>query len=283
MFAVRRASGTILDPRAIRASLAAPARHLTGDSYNDDHIVPDFYARRTKGDPSTLLEALNLNPRQFKSKVPTELKDEDGNLVHPSGFVIPTPGDAAATRRPHYDDSNLAAQTAAVQSRVEEEASLVDVTARTRSNRAKVPFEVKGVDGIFVHPSGFVPPTAAHEFKLHQERDSSERQNGNLPGQSSSTSGTPYSAAQDPLLTSSNPRSTATDPEGPHDKKLQERQFVQVRSRSERTIPEPTPLMPGLTDRIMDGGVEASTAPKEGKVLMEERESTLLGQQQQKH
>lgn len=270
MFTIRRASGTILDPRALRASLAAPIRHLTGDSYNDDHIVPDFYARRPKGDPSTLLEALNLsslNPRQFKAKVPTELKDEDGNLVHPSGFVIPTPGDAATHRTPHYDTSNLAAQTAAVASRVEEEASLVDVTARIRSNRGKVPFEVEGVDGIFVHPSGFIPPTAAHEFKLHQERNSSEPQDGNLPNSSSSTSGTPYSAAQDPFLTTSNPRSSATDPEGPRDKKLQESQFVQMRPRSERTIPEPTPLMSTLTDRILDGGVEATTAPKEGKTL----------------
>ncbi|TFY79297.1 hypothetical protein EWM64_g4715, partial [Hericium alpestre] len=47
--------------------------------------------------------------------------------------------------------------------RVNEE-DLEGIAAQLRSRQEKIPFEVVDMDGTVRHPSGFTPPTPAHEF-----------------------------------------------------------------------------------------------------------------------
>ncbi|KAJ7471837.1 hypothetical protein FB451DRAFT_1134587 [Mycena latifolia] len=165
---------------------------FVGHSYNDDHIVPDFYVQRKQAkekkeaedqesqaiekpqlqDTSSLMDHLSdgimsdgivASTRRLASKIPTELFDADGVLVHPSGFVIPTPSHSTSPER-EQRERDLAQQTAAVAERVLEE-DFTDVTAETLTRHGKVPFEVRHQDGTVSHPSGFEPPTAADEFE----------------------------------------------------------------------------------------------------------------------
>ncbi|KAJ6602480.1 hypothetical protein DFH09DRAFT_1019623 [Mycena vulgaris] len=181
------------------SSLPASARSFSssstlfvGHSYNDDHIVPDFYVQRKQAkankeeedgelkasekpvlqDTSSLMDHLSdgimsdeivASTRRLASKIPTELFNADGVLVHPSGFVIPTPAHAPSSERAQRQ-KDLAQQTAAVAERVLEE-DFTEVTAETSSRRGKVPFEVRRPDGTVSHPSGFEPPTAADDFE----------------------------------------------------------------------------------------------------------------------
>ncbi|KAF7986739.1 hypothetical protein HWV62_20304 [Athelia sp. TMB] len=173
-------------------------------SYNEDHVVPDFYMQhkrrknpdandttpptnpptsRSSKEPQTetiieshgsLMDQLSdsilsddlaaSTMRRLKSKTPHEHYNEEGILVHPSGFVIPTPGEAEVPMsEKRVRDINL--QTSAVAERVLEEGDYTDISAHTRLQENKVPYEVIEEDGSVSHPSGFVPPTAAHEFK----------------------------------------------------------------------------------------------------------------------
>lgn len=176
-------------------------RNLGAHSYNEDHIVPDFYLQHkrrknpdtTSNTPPTsspssatsqarqgaaiehsLMEHLSdsilsddivaSTMRRPKAKIPHEHFNEEGVLVHPSGYVIPTPGDAPvpmSEKRPR----DLGKQTAAVAERVLEEGDYSDINAHTRLQDGKVPFEVIEEDGTVSHPSGFVPPTPQHQFK----------------------------------------------------------------------------------------------------------------------
>lgn len=188
--------GAPVGARAFHTSAVARGAH----SYNEDHVVPNFYVKHkrsknpeasaatppssaTSQDPQTeviveshgsLMDQLSdsilsgdlaaSTMRRLKSKTPHEHFNEDGILVHPSGFVIPTPGEAEVPRsEKRIRDINL--QTAAVAERVKEEGSYSDINAHTRLQENKVPYEVIEEDGTVSHPSGFVPPTAAHEFK----------------------------------------------------------------------------------------------------------------------
>ncbi|KAJ7730860.1 hypothetical protein DFH07DRAFT_158656 [Mycena maculata] len=164
-----------------------------GHSYNDDHVVPDFYVQRKQSkankeledeespvvEPPTLQDTPSLmehlsdgilsdeivaSTLRLASKIPMQSSNEDGVLVHPSGFVIPTPADYTFPERKQRE-RDLAQQTAAVAKRVLEEEDLVDVSAETSSRHGKVPFEVRHEDGTVSHPSGFKPPTAADDFE----------------------------------------------------------------------------------------------------------------------
>ncbi|KAH7919671.1 hypothetical protein BV22DRAFT_1074942 [Leucogyrophana mollusca] len=207
---------------------SAYARHPT--SYNEDHIVPDFYIKHkldrkrassiksgatpsttspsatdTKGtevdaveeavhDPhrqttgvkkrkheeaalmqhlsdSILSDELAASTRRLRTKTPVEHYDADGMLVHASGFVVPGAGHASTSdvarskERKRDEESDRAAQTAAVAEAVLE-SDLDHLTmASTRPRSHKVPFEIREPDGTVKHPSGFVPPTPANEFK----------------------------------------------------------------------------------------------------------------------
>ncbi|KAJ7119491.1 hypothetical protein C8R44DRAFT_175979 [Mycena epipterygia] len=190
---------TIPPPGDFPSSIPGSARAFhsssilfVGHSYNDDHIVPDFYvqhkqakAEKEKDDPESktderpqlqdtpslmdhlsdgiLSDEIVASTRRIPSKIPTELVDADGVFVHPSGFVVPTPSQYTSPERTQRD-GGLAQQTAAVAERVLEE-DFTDVTAETSSRRGKVPFEVRCEDGTVSHPSGFVPPTAADDFE----------------------------------------------------------------------------------------------------------------------
>ncbi|KAF8835602.1 hypothetical protein BDN67DRAFT_975097 [Paxillus ammoniavirescens] len=139
--------------------------------------------KRRKHEGSALMEQLSdsilsdevaASTRRLKSKIPVEHYDAEGNLVlHPSGFVVPGPGHsstsdvARAKERERSEDEDRAAQKAAVAERVLESDfdSVHASMASTRPRSHKVPFEVREPDGTVKHPSGFVPPTPANEFK----------------------------------------------------------------------------------------------------------------------
>ncbi|KAF9221098.1 hypothetical protein BS17DRAFT_785905 [Gyrodon lividus] len=123
---------------------------------------------------SILSDEVAASTRRLKSKIPVEHYDAEGNLViHPSGFVVPGPGHsstsnvARAKEMERDEDEDRAAQTAAVAERVlESDLDFVQAAmASTRPRSHKVPFEVREPDGTVKHPSGFVPPTPANEFR----------------------------------------------------------------------------------------------------------------------
>lgn len=232
--------GTLMLPKLTTSGQQARAFHSSAtrpypsESYNEEHIVPNFYikhkkdrkrqadklmkspvtpsttspsatdttgldvaaaeeaahdpARQTKAvkrrkhEESALMEHLSdsilgddlvASTRRLVTKIPVEHYDKDGNLVHPSGFVVPGKGhsstsDAARAKEWARDqDEERAAQTASVAERVlESDFDHVHSTmASTRPRSHKVPFEIREPDGTVKHPSGFVPPTPANEFK----------------------------------------------------------------------------------------------------------------------
>jgi hypothetical protein len=183
--------------RAFHTSLRALGSH----SYNEDHVVPDFYIQhKRRKNPEALDTTPPSNPpssnasqsrqdaaineslmghlsesilsdevaastmRRLKGKIPHEHYNDEGVLVHPSGYVIPTPGEAPNFMSERRSRDNKK-QTAAVAERVQEEGDYTDINAHTRLHNNKVPYEVVEKDGSVSHPSGFVPPTAAHAFR----------------------------------------------------------------------------------------------------------------------
>lgn len=218
----------------VRAFHSSARRPYPSESYNEEHIVPNFYikhkkdrksqadklmkssvtpsttspsatdtaglnvaaaeeaahdptrqtkaVKRRKHEESALMEHLSdsilgddlvASTRRLVTKIPIEHYDKDGNLVHPSGFVVPGKGhsstsDAArAKERSRDEDEERAAQTASVAERVLESDfdHVHSAMASTRPRSHKVPFEIREPDGTVKHPSGFVPPTPANEFK----------------------------------------------------------------------------------------------------------------------
>ncbi|KAJ7902709.1 hypothetical protein B0H14DRAFT_1145066 [Mycena olivaceomarginata] len=170
------------------APSSARAFHSSSTLLDPHNIVPDFYVQHKQAkagrekdaeesdggelqDPPFLMRDLSdgilsdeieASTRRQTSKIPVEF-EADGVIVHPSGFVVPTPSQSASpSREPREGD--VALQTAAVAERVAEE-DLADVTAETSSRKGKVPSEVRLEDGTVSHPSGFEPPTAADEFE----------------------------------------------------------------------------------------------------------------------
>ncbi|KAH7914908.1 hypothetical protein BJ138DRAFT_267947 [Hygrophoropsis aurantiaca] len=207
---------------------SACAHHPT--SYNEDHIVPDFYVKHkqdrnratsnksgstpsttspsatdTQGtgvdsveaavhDPkrqtasvkkrkheeaalmqhlsdSILSDEIAASTRRLRTKTPVEHYDANGMLVHASGYVVPGTGHASSSdvarskEKKRNEERDRAAQTASVAEAVLE-SDLDHLTfASTRPRSHKVPFEIREPDGTVKHPSGFVPPTPANEFK----------------------------------------------------------------------------------------------------------------------
>ena len=162
-------------------STAPESSRISKDQDDPDAVVPTYYVERKKQRDSieerketegSLMYELNAgvlsddiaaSMRRDPRKVPTEFEVDDGVIVHPSGFTVPSPGEAGesmADRRPR----DLAQQTAAVAERVGEE-DYTGVSAQLRTRAEKVPFEVTEMDGTVRHPSGFEPPTPAHEFR----------------------------------------------------------------------------------------------------------------------
>ena len=166
-------------------------------SYNEDHIVPDFYvqhkrrknpdsapeevpialkskARQRSATHESLMENLSDSllsgevaahtMKRLRSKIPHEHYDKDGVLVQASGYVVPSPGEA-----PEYMSEkrkrDLSKPTAAIADSVQAAGDFSSINAHTRLQGGKVPYEIIEEDGSVSHPSGFVPPTAAHEFK----------------------------------------------------------------------------------------------------------------------
>jgi hypothetical protein len=193
---VASAPSSVDQKRTFHSSTRAFIPH----SYNADHVVPDFYIQhKRRNSPNTfdtttpsnsptgevadanqgsaidkgLMEHLSnsimsdevtaTTMRRPKGKVPHEYSDEEGVLSHPSGYVIPTPGEAPnfmSERRSRHHDK----QTAAVAERVQQEGDYTDIDAHTRLHANKVPYEAVERDGSVSHLSGFVPPTPEHQF-----------------------------------------------------------------------------------------------------------------------
>lgn len=218
----------------VRAFHSSARRLYPSESYNEDHIVPNFYikhkkdrkkqaeellrspitpsttspsatdatglgvkaaeeaahdptrqtkaVKRRKHEESALMQHLSdsildndlvASTRRLVAKIPVEHYDDDGNLVHPSGFVVPGKGHssssnpARAKEHSRDEDEERAAQTASVAERVLESDldHVHSAMASTRPRSHKVPFEIREPDGTVKHPSGFVPPTPANEFK----------------------------------------------------------------------------------------------------------------------
>ncbi|TFY54070.1 hypothetical protein EVG20_g9857, partial [Dentipellis fragilis] len=149
------------------------------DNVDPDTVVPQFYIE-FKRQRDAILERKELENelmselsagllsdgiaatmRRLPNKIPTE-HAEDGQWVHPSGFVVPSPG-AAVERMADLRARDSTIQTTGVRERVQEE-DFTGINAQLRSREQKVPFEVRAKDGTICHPSGFVPPTPAHDF-----------------------------------------------------------------------------------------------------------------------
>ena len=95
------------------------------------------------------------------NKVPFEFTDVSRDEVrHPSGFVVPTPGEAPSTlatdTRPRAPELNRGIPESVVNFADLKELATADQSSRT----GKVPQEVVGANGVVEHPSGFVPPSA---------------------------------------------------------------------------------------------------------------------------
>ncbi|KAL1742970.1 hypothetical protein HDZ31DRAFT_42023 [Schizophyllum fasciatum] len=287
---------------AMRAFSASSVSRTGAESYNDENKVPEFYVRRKEKrssgkpiseaekekDPS-LMEHLSdgllsdeivASTRRLKSKIPKEMYNEDGVLVHPSGYVIPTPADTPARREREGD---LAKQTAAVAERVLEE-DFGGVSAHTKAKRRKVPVEVRHEDGSVSHPSGFVPPTPADNFdnlfawedaenakaeaqaRLRKADKSDDKvtplQGGMLNQQPTHTSGTASGGASG---ASHNPRSTQTDPGDSSTRERDEVLRQEQRESVQRRKEQEGELMTELSAGVLAGGVSASTEPRDQK------------------
>lgn len=184
-----------------RRMFHSSTRSFGAHSYNEDHIVPDFYVQhKRRKNPDSPADAAPVNApdtktsksrqgsaiaeslmehlsdsilsdevaastmKRIRGKVPHEHYNEEGILVHPSGYVVPTPG-VAPNPMSERRERDLTRQTAAVAERVLEDGDFSTVNAHTRLQDGKVPYEVIEEDGSVSHPSGFVPPTAQHAFK----------------------------------------------------------------------------------------------------------------------
>ncbi|KAI4518487.1 hypothetical protein K523DRAFT_238698 [Schizophyllum commune Tattone D] len=301
----RLAATTCAVPRIrapMRSFTASTVSRSGADSYNDENKVPEFYVRRKEKrasgkpiseedkakDPS-LMEHLSdgllsdeivASTRRLKSKIPKEMYNEDGVLVHPSGYVIPTPADETPARRERERD--LAKQTAAVAERVLEE-DFEGVTAHTKAKRRKVPVEVRHEDGSVSHPSGFVPPTPAENFdnlfawedaenakaeaqarlrKTDSASPATPLKSGTLDQQPTHTSGT---ASGESSGASHNPRSTQTDPGDSSTRKTDEVLQQEQRESIQRRKEQEGGLMTELSAGVLAGGVSASTEPRDQK------------------
>ena len=99
-------------------------------------------------------------PKRQESKVPYEFADSALEEVrHPSGFVVPAPGEAPTTRstdeRVRAPDINRGISESVATFSDLKELATADQSARS----GKVPQEVRGLGGVTEHPSGFVPPS----------------------------------------------------------------------------------------------------------------------------
>ena len=185
-------------PRSSRSLHSTPAvaiadrapHYSTPPGVDPDMAVPRFYVERKRQRDSIedrmahesglmhelsagiLSDDLAATTRTQRHKVPYQ-HVADGIAFYPSGFVVPTPGEAVesyADRRAR----DIALQTAAVAERVSEHDDLIDFTWEIRGRDEKVPFEVLAHDGTILHPSGFVPPTPAHAFHGAQSEQPSK-------------------------------------------------------------------------------------------------------------
>ncbi|EIM80649.1 uncharacterized protein STEHIDRAFT_150375 [Stereum hirsutum FP-91666 SS1] len=174
----------LLSPRSIHSSASKYSNPRPKPKTSDDHAregtVPEYYVERKKQRDAIqerkelegslmyelgagiLSDDIAASTRRPANKIPTEFEAEDGTIIHPSGFTVPSPGEAPVS----YADTrerDPSIETANVAERVGEE-DYTGVRAHVRPHSQKIPFEVEEPDGTVRHPSGFEPPTPAHEF-----------------------------------------------------------------------------------------------------------------------
>jgi hypothetical protein len=284
----------------------ASSTNSLGHSYNDESTVPDFYIRRkelkaqineallaapklSEDERNSLMDQLSepshssSELRRLVAKLPRELFDAEGRLVHPSGFVIPTPAIAPHLRQRKEREKDKAQQTTAIAERVQEGDFSSDFSAEIRSRKEKVPFEVAGENGTVSHPSGFIPPTPSNDFWSLTPPPSSAKPNSSEHSRSFSSSSSALSsnsnhttahlsepanlyeeqqssASPTPSGTTTPPnlRSSQTDPISALETAAQTR--AQERKELEGG------LMSELTAGILSRGISASTEPRKEKV-----------------
>ncbi|KDQ57931.1 hypothetical protein JAAARDRAFT_78424 [Jaapia argillacea MUCL 33604] len=154
-----------------------------------DSIVPEYYIERKrqrdavaerKDEEGDLMHELSEGilsddiaattiPKD--AKVPSEVTEGDGITRHPSGFVVPGPGDAPDNWAWESRVRDKAEQTVGVVQRVTEESGLKGaveegtLNAVTRPKDEKIPVELpRTEDGRPVHASGYVPPVPNTSF-----------------------------------------------------------------------------------------------------------------------
>jgi len=179
--ATRSAHATRALHASARASVTARyPQELLPVGVDPDSFVPPYYIERQrqreaiaerKDQEGGLMHELSAGilsddvaatTRRAHNKIPTE-HTLDGVLMHPSGFIVPTPGDAF---EPYADirERDMSVQTAAVAARVNELRQLRGLSTAPRAREEKVPYELVAADGTVCHASGFIPPTPAHGF-----------------------------------------------------------------------------------------------------------------------
>ncbi|KAJ7186756.1 hypothetical protein C8R46DRAFT_279267 [Mycena filopes] len=168
-----------LIPDDIPASLSVRLFHSSSVPLNANKRVRQLQDSPSLMEPisdAVLSDQIEASTHPRDSKIPPE--DADGVRLHPSGFVA-TP--TQETRSDRYRDP--ARETAAVAGRVSEEKDLEDVTAETATQKGKVPYEVRGSDGMVTHHSvRFDSPTSADEFAHSGNSTVNSQQPTNLPG-----------------------------------------------------------------------------------------------------
>lgn len=95
------------------------------------------------------------------AKVPyEEVTHPDGRARHPSGFVVPAPGDPPSFLQ---SETRLRPEDLAKRGIPESVLTFADLkelaTAEQTTRSAKVPQEVRTSNGRVEHPSGFIPPS----------------------------------------------------------------------------------------------------------------------------
>ena len=150
--APRHASAAALPPSALPRSpmqtqaraFHSSARALDTNSYNADHIVPDFYVQHKK--QKKAIKQTGDTVTEEVEEVTTDYHLEDQNTV----VRDPTLRATGIRKRAHKDSALMPHLSDSLMSD--------EISASTRRLRGKIPVEHYDADGNLVHSSGYVSP-----------------------------------------------------------------------------------------------------------------------------
>jgi len=165
---------------SIQSAVASPRLYSTETDAPEEASYTsspkETAAVRKRVEEELLLKDATLQPlashRRPAGKVPYEdATGSDGAVRHPSGFVVPAPGEAPIA----YADVRARPAELLSEGFADNVRRFADLqahaTAETEARSEKVPQEFHIADGTVAHPSGFVPPSpqmpAMEEVKDH--------------------------------------------------------------------------------------------------------------------